>query len=155
MIQSHQDLSKHFPRLNIDKLKAIAQRWVDDNTNIPINRIVLYTYSSKLYQEHRKEFIETEYAVVFEVLKEYEHKNYGMTSQELDDYHKAKDRGEIITPDPIDEFLDCEENASDPIDNFFYDTECFETTEKRLLSFMTKDFENAYWETPKLKFKDE
>lgn len=76
MSQSYQDLSKYFPRLNIDKLKTIAQRWVDDNANIPINRIVLYNYAPK----HQKLLgeINKKYAVVFEILKKYEHKKYGI-----------------------------------------------------------------------------
>jgi hypothetical protein len=155
MIQSYRDHSKYFPKLNIDKLKTIAQRWVDDNTNTPINSIVLYN-SSPRRQKYSGE-INIKYAVVFEFLKEYEHRNYGMTFQELDDYHKAKARGEIITPDPMDEFYDREENAPDPIDDFTHNTEYYETTkiEKPFRSFMTKDFEDVYWETPKFEFKEE
>jgi hypothetical protein len=153
MIQSYQDLSKYFPRLNIDKLKTIAQRWVDDNTNIPINSIVLYNYSPKR-QKHSGE-INTKYALVFEILREY--KKYGMTLQELHDYHEATERGEIITPDPIEEFFDREENTPDPIEEFLDDTGYFETvgSENPFSAFMTKDFEDVYWETPKFKFKDE
>ena len=126
----------------------MAKRWVDDNANIPINRIVLYTYSpkrQKYFGESKKK-----YAIVFEILKEY--KKYGMTLQELQDYHEATEHGEIITSDPIDEFFD----RPDPIDEFRADTEYFETikSENPFLSFMTKDFEDVYSETPK-KFKKE
>jgi hypothetical protein len=84
--QSNQDNSKYFPRLNIDKLKAIAKRWADDYDDVPINRIFLYPYASK-YQKYLKTFVEKKYAIVFEISAE--DKVYGLTGKDRLDYDMA------------------------------------------------------------------
>jgi len=67
MSKSNQNISKFFPRLNIDVLKIHAERWDARWPDVPIDRIILYNYASELQKYADEPIKYKKYAVVFEV----------------------------------------------------------------------------------------
>jgi hypothetical protein len=140
MPQSDKELSKFFPRLNVDVLKVHTARWVAQYPDVPIDRIVLYAYAAKFQKYYDKPIRYKKYAVVFEI--SCEDKLYGLSGEKLLKHDLAVVRGEI-TPDPYYCFVKDLE-----IDTSILPVKTFK-------ALITEDFTNVYREKPEDTFRNE